>query len=242
MKIEAIAKIHNAHSDKFGIPRQSGIAAGDVSYIVFEEKYRSPEALRGIEGYSHLWLLWHFSDVGAKRDFSPTVRPPRLGGNTRVGVFATRSPNRPNSIGMSSVRLSRVIRTEKYGHVLEVLGADIMSGTEIFDIKPYIAHFDSHADAVCGFADEFSSYSLELDFPDLLLCKVDEQDREVLCELLSSDPRPSYQSDSSRIYTLDYYKYKVNFTVDGKHVHVLNVTENTTGGDEIYEYMRLHRQ
>lgn len=239
MNIEAIATIHNAHRDKFGIPRQSGLAEGDVSYIVFEEKYRTPEALRGIEGYSHLWLLWHFSEMEARRSFSPTVRPPRLGGNTRVGVFATRSPNRPNSIGMSSVRLGRVIKTEKYGHVLEVFGADILSGTEIFDIKPYIPYSDSHPDAVGGFAVDGGSYSLDVDIPKTLRNKIEKRDFCVLCDILRGDPRPSYQSDPERVYTLDYYRYKVSFRIDGKTVHVVTIEENSDGGDEIYEYLRM---
>jgi tRNA-Thr(GGU) m(6)t(6)A37 methyltransferase TsaA len=238
MNVEAIATIHNAHVDKFGIPRQSGLAESDVSYIVFKEKYRNPEALRGIEGYSHLWLLWHFSEMEAKRDFSPTVRPPRLGGNTRVGVFATRSPNRPNSIGMSSVKLGRVIKTEKYGHVLEVFGADILSGTDVFDVKPYVPYSDSHPDAVGGFAVDGDSYSLSLDLPHELKAKVDGRDIEALSDILRGDPRPSYQRDSERIYTLDYYRYKVSFRVADSTVHVVSIDTSETG-DEIYEYLRM---
>ena len=239
MNVEAIATIHNAHGDKFGIPRQSGLASSDVSYIVFREEYRNPDALRGIEGYSHLWILWHFSDMEAKRPFSPTVRPPRLGGNTRIGVFATRSPNRPNSIGMSSVRLGRVIRTEKYGSVLEVFGADIMGGADIFDIKPYVPYTDSHPDAIGGFSVDADGYSLALDLPSRLRERIDGRDIDALCDILRGDPRPSYQHDPDRIYTLDYYKYKVSFRVDGKTVHVTEVLCNKDGGDEIYEYMRM---
>lgn len=239
MNIQAIATIHNAYKDKFGIPRQSGLACEDVSYIVFKEAYRTPEALRGIEGYSHLWLLWHFSEMEAKRTFSPTVRPPRLGGNTRVGVFATRSPNRPNSIGMSSVRLGRVIKTEKYGHVLEVFGADILSGTEIFDVKPYVPYSDSHPMATGGFAVDGESYSLELDFPSELKSEIEERDLSALSDILKGDPRPSYQTDPMRIYTLDYYRYKVSFRISDGIVHVISVEKNSDGGDDIYEYMRM---
>ena len=230
MNIEAIATIHNAHRDKFGIPRQSGLAESDVSYIVFKEEYRTPEALRGIEGYSHLWLLWHFSEMEAKRSFSPTVRPPRLGGNARVGVFATRSPNRPNSIGMSSVRLGRVIKTEKYGHVLEVFGADILSGTDVFDVKPYVPYSDSHPDAIGGFAVDGESYSLGLVFPEELIARMDLRDVRTLSDILKGDPRPSYQTDPERIYTLDYYKYKVSFRVADGVVYVVTVEETSDGG------------
>ena len=240
MVIEPIAKIHNGHNDKFGIPRQGGIASEDISYIVFEEKYRTPEALRGLEGYSHIWLLWGFTDTGAKREFSPTVRPPRLGGNIRVGVFATRSPNRPNSIGMSCVRLDSVIHTEKYGQVLCVYGADMMNMTEIYDIKPYVPHFDAISDAKGGFADDFSDYSLKIGEGEEKLSVIsDERDRATVRTLLCSDPRPSYQRDSSRIYTMDHYKYKVSFSVDGECVHVHSIDINDMGGDEVYEYMRM---
>lgn len=239
MNVEVIATIHNAHRDKFGIPRQSGLADSDVSYVVFKEKYRNPDALRGIEGYSHLWLLWHFSDMDARRAFSPTVRPPRLGGNTRVGVFATRSPNRPNSIGMSSVRLGRVLKTEKYGHVLEVFGADIMSGTDIFDIKPYVPYSDSHPDAVGGFSVDAEGHSLTVEISSELSRLVDARDIDALRDVLRGDPRPSYQTDPERIYTMDYYKYKVCFRVEGDMLRVTDITENDDGGDEIYEYMRM---
>ena len=241
MTITPIATIHNAHRDKFGIPRQSGLAARDVSYIVFKEEFRTPEAIREIESYSHLWLLWHFSENSSKRTFSPTVRPPRLGGNRRVGVFATRSPNRPNSIGLSNVTLGRVIKTEKLGHVLEVYGADIMSGTEIFDIKPYIAYCDSRPEAIGGFADDFANYALTLDFPCELMSKLDEKEKEVLADILAGDPRPSYQNDKDRIYALDHGRWKVSFSVDGDTLHVRDVVKNENGGDEIYEYMRMYR-
>ena len=241
MNVRPRAPIHNAHRDKFGIPRQSGIASTDISYIVFKEEFRTPEALRGIEDFSFLWLLWHFSEMKTSREFSPTVRPPRLGGNERVGVFATRSPNRPNSIGLSSVRLNRVINTQKYGQVLEVLGADIMSGTDIFDIKPYVPYADSHPDAVGGFADRYSDYALSVVFPRELSELVDERELEVITDILRTDPRPSYQQDAERIYTLDYGRWKVSFSVTSDVLRVINLSENESEGDEIYEYMRNHR-
>ena len=229
MTIEPIAKIYNGYCDKFGIPRQSGIVSGAVSHIIFEPKYRQREALRGIEGYSHLWLLWHFSESKGGEAFSPTVRPPRLGGNKRVGVFATRSPNRPNRIGLSSVRLGRVIEDAENGCVLEVYGADILSGTEIFDIKPYIPYTDAHADAKGGFADEFADYSLDVEWSDMELCKIQESDRDVVTDILRADPRPSYQNDPERVYTMDYKCYKVSFRVCERTLYVTEVTENNEG-------------
>lgn len=223
MNIEPIARIYNGYVDKFGIPRQSGIAEVR-SEIVFEPKYRSRDALRGIEGYSHLWLLWHFSEAKGSEGFSPTVRPPRLGGNKRVGVFATRSPNRPNGIGLSSVRLGKVIEDAERGCVLEVWGADIKSGTAIFDIKPYIAHFDSHPDAVGSFADEFCDYALSVEFDSEVEIKGEE--REALRQILSADPRPSYQHDPERVYTMDYADMKVRFRVDGEMLYVLGIDKN----------------
>ena len=235
MKVEPIATIYNGYIDKFGIPRQSNIARSVGSYIVMNEKYRSPEAFRGIEQFSHLWLLWHFSEAKGEREFSPTVRPPRLGGNTRVGVFATRSPNRPNGIGLSSVRLGRVIKTKEHGIVLEVFGADIKNGTDIFDIKPYIPYTDSHPEAVGGFADEFRDYSLEVTFEGECKSAVDEADLAAVCEILASDPRPSYQNDAERIYCMDYAKYNISFRVDGKTLFVCDIKER-----ENYDGMLLY--
>lgn len=220
--VKQIAHIENDFTSKFGIPRQSGLVTGMISRIVFEPEYRFSEALRGIEGYSHLWLIWQFSE--AVRDkWSPTVRPPRLGGNKRVGVFATRSPFRPNNLGLSSVKLDGVIDTADKGKVLLVTGADLMNGTPIFDIKPYITYTDSHPDAISGFADDFVGYSLELEFPDGLLSLVDERDCESLCEVLKNDPRPSYQHDPERIYTMDFGRYSVSFRVEGKTLVVTQI-------------------
>ena len=220
MKI--IARIRNDFKEKFGIPRQSGIADSFLSTIVFEQEYRVKEALRGIEGYSHLWLIWEFSE--SKRDtFSPTVRPPRLGGNKRMGVFATRSPFRPNPIGLSSVRLLEVKDTEHSGTVLIISGADLLDGTPIYDIKPYLPFTDCHPDATGGFADEVKDYSLPVEFPDNLLELIDGSKREGLMKLLSNDPRPSYKHDGDRIYTFLYSNYEISFKVDGGKLSVMGV-------------------
>ncbi len=219
--MEIIAHIHNDFKEKFGIPRQSGITDSFLSKIVFEPKYRVKEALRGIEGFSHLWLIWQFSE-SIRGDWSPTVRPPRLGGNKRVGVFATRSPFRPNPIGLSSVKLIEVKEIENEGLVLIVSGADLMDGTPIYDIKPYLSFTDSHPEAKCGFSEHVKDYSLEVVFPDKLLSIIDEENRENLITLLSNDPRPSYIKDGGRIYTFSFSKYEISFKVnDG----ILTVTE-----------------
>ena len=222
MKI--IARIRNDFKEKFGIPRQSGILDGFKSRIVFEPEYRVKEALRGIEGYSHLWLIWEFSE--AKREgFSPTVRPPRLGGNRRMGVFATRSPYRPNPIGLSSVKLLEVIDTPDEGTVLIVSGADLLDGTPIYDIKPYLSFTDSHPDAVCGFADKVKGYSLEVSFPEELLSKVDMGKRDSLHRLLADDPRPSYIADGDRIYTFSFADYEISFKVEDNLLTVTDVED-----------------
>lgn len=220
--ITPIAHIENDFKSKFGIPRQSGIAADNVSYIIFEPEYRSPEALKGIEEYSHLWLIWQFSE-SISDSFRPTVRPPRLGGNKRVGVFATRSPFRPNSLGLSSVKLAGVEKTQKYGLVLKVLGADLMNGTPIFDIKPYVKYSDSHPDAVCSFSDTFSDYSLDVSVPDELRADIPADKLEPLIEALKSDPRPSYQNDPKRVYSFEYADLSVSFRVEGNVLYVTRV-------------------
>ena len=218
MKI--IARIYTDFREKFGIPRQSGLAKDTVGRIVFEPEYRVPEALRGIEEYSHLWLIWNFSEA-EREGWSPTVRPPRLGGNKRMGVFATRSPFRPNAIGLSSVRLLSVEDTA-VGKVLVVAGADILDGTPIYDIKPYLAFTDSHPDAVCGFADEVRDYSLEVVIPEELKRGLSDEYIKALISILSGDPRPQYKEDGDRIYGMIYGKYEVKFAVaDG----VLTVVE-----------------
>lgn len=215
MEMKIIARIYTDFPEKFGIPRQSGIV-DTVGQIVFEPEYRNPEALRGIEGYSHLWLIWQFSEA-VREEWSPTVRPPRLGGNRRMGVFATRSPYRPNAIGLSSVKLLGVENTAAEGTVLRVSGADILDGTPILDIKPYLAYTDSHPDAVCGFADGVRDYSVMVDFPADMLALVDEPDRANLLSILENDPRPSYKAAEERQYGMSYGKYEISFTAsDGK--------------------------
>ena len=211
MEIKIIARIYTDFKEKFGIPRQSGICES-VGRIVFEKEYRRPEALRGIEGYSHLWLIWQFSEA-VREEWSPTVRPPRLGGNKRMGVFATRSPFRPNPIGLSSVRLIGIEETESEGTVLIVSGADILDGTPIYDIKPYLKFTDSHEDATSGFADGVKDYEIEVDFPETLLERVDECDRTALITVLKNDPRPAYKDEGEREYGMKYGRYEVFFKV-----------------------------
>ena len=220
MKI--IARIHTDFKEKFGIPRQSGIAETLTAMIVFEPEFRVPEALRGIEGYSHLWLIWQFSEA-MRDDWSPTVRPPRLGGNSRMGVFATRSPYRPNPIGLSSVKLVSVENHEKYGAVLIVSGADMLDGTPIYDIKPYLAYTDSHPDAACGFADPVREYSLDVKISDELLSRVKEDKRDALLTVLAQDPRPSYQNDADREYGMKFADIEVFFKVSQGTLTVTNV-------------------
>ena len=219
MKI--IAHIHNDFPTKFGVPRQSGLVPQAQSMIVFEEAYRVPEALRGLEGYSHLWLIWEFHQA-KREDWSPTVRPPRLGGNTRMGVFATRSPFRPNPIGLSCVKLEEIRKHEKWGTVLLVSGADLMDGTPIFDIKPYLPYADCHPEASGGFAHEVLSHSLEVRFPEELLAQVPLAQQEALIAVLAQDPRPGYQHDPERMYGFPFGELEIRFFVDGD---ILTVTE-----------------
>ncbi|MBO7083705.1 MAG: tRNA (N6-threonylcarbamoyladenosine(37)-N6)-methyltransferase TrmO [Bacteroidales bacterium] len=221
--MKAIAYIHTEFPTKFGIPRQSGIIESLKGTIVFEPEYRNPDAVRGLEEFSHLWLIWEFSE--AKRDnWSPTVRPPRLGGNVRKGVFATRSPFRPNPIGLSSVRLESIEMDSKLGPVLHVTGADLMDGTPIYDIKPYIAYTDSHPDAVSGFASKPTEYLLEVEFPEELLEKVPSGQRENLTAVLAHDPRPQYQDDPERIYGMTFGNLEIKFKVNGRCLSVVDLT------------------
>lgn len=220
MKI--IAKIHNDFKEKFGIPRQSGLSGELKSKIVFEPEYRNPDALRGINGYSHLWLIWQFSEA-IREDWSPTVRPPRLGGNKRVGVFATRAPYRPNPIGLSSVKLEAVDQTSDEGIVLIVSGADLLDGTPIYDIKPYLAYVDSHPDATDGFAEKVRDYALNVVFCKDLLSKIDISRRKSLIQILEQDPRPSYQNDPEREYGMKFADYEIFFKVDGDTLTVTRV-------------------
>lgn len=217
-----IAYFHSDFKDKFGIPRQSGLVDSLEGTVVFTDEFRDPDALRGLEGFSHIWLLWKFS-LSEREKWSPTVRPPRLGGNTRMGVFATRSPYRPNPIGLSSVRLLGIERDARLGQILRVSGADILDMTPIYDIKPYIPLTDCHADASSGFAGQFSDYSLKVNFPSDLLAAVPENKRQALIGVLAQDPRPSYQNDPERIYGMSFASLEVKFSVDGDELTVRSV-------------------
>ena len=221
MKI--IAHIENDFSTKFGIPRQSGLVNRLRSRIVFAPEYRNPDAFRGLEDFSHVWLIWEFSQA-VRQKWSPTVRPPRLGGNTRMGVFATRSPFRPNPVGLSAVQLEEVVLHGADAPYLVVSGADLMNGTPIYDIKPYLPHIDSHPDARGGFAVPAAEHRLKVVFPEQWLEKVPEQLRDGLTEVLAQDPRPSYQHDPERIYGFGFARLEVKFTVDGDVLTVCGVT------------------
>ena len=219
--MKPIAHIRSDFPTKFGIPRQAGLAEHLTATVVFEPEFRDPEALRGIEGFSHLWLIWEFS-AARREEWSPTVRPPRLGGNTRLGVFATRSPFRPNPIGLSCVGLAGVEKTAEFGTVLRVMGADLMDGTPIYDIKPYIPYADCHPEATEGFTAPGQDYLLTVDIPAPLLGRVPPDRRAALREVLAQDPRPAYQRDSQRVYGFGFAGLEVRFAVrDG----VLTVTD-----------------
>ena len=230
MQLQVIAHARNGFSQKFGIPRQSREDSCIETLIIFAPAYRVREALRGIEDYSHLWLLWGFHEAirrEGEESWSPTVRPPRLGGNKRMGVFATRSPFRPNPIGLTSVKLLRVEETKDNGLVLVVSGADLLDGTPIYDIKPYLAFSDSHPQAKSGFAEATQDYRLQVQIAADLLQRISHQacPWEALKEILSQDPRPAYQHDPDRVYHLDYDDWKVDFTVDNATVCVKNINK-----------------
>ena len=220
--IQAIARMRSDFAAKFGIPRQSGLVEELRSTIVFEPEFRNADALRGIEDFSHLWIIWQFSEA-VRQGWSPTVRPPRLGGYTRMGVFATRSPFRPNNLGLSSVRLLGVEKTDDFGTVLHVGGADLMDGTPIFDIKPYIPYSDCHADATGGFTDRAGDFLLEVNFPQSLLDRLPEDKQEAAKAVLSHDPRPSYQRKPDRIYGLTFAGFDIRFRVDEESLTVVDV-------------------
>lgn len=221
MEIKPIGYIKNGFKTKFGVPRQSGLC--DVeSFIIIEKEYSVKEAFRGLEDYSHLWLLWEFSDF-SKESWTPTVRPPRLGGNKRVGVFATRSPHRPNSIGLSSVKLISISENYENRIVLTVSGADLMDGTPIFDIKPYVSYTDSHNDAICGFADDFSEYKIDVFFPDYLKEGLSEKVINDIISILSNDPKPSYQKDFNRVYGMSFSGYEIKFVYSEKGVSIVDI-------------------
>ena len=222
VQIDMIARMHSDFGTKFGIPRQSGLVEELQSTIVFEPEYRNADALRGIEGFSHLWIIWQFSEA-IRQGWSPTVRPPRLGGNTRLGVFATRSPFRPNHLGLSCVKLLGIEHTKKYGTILRVGGADLMDGTPIFDIKPYIPYSDCKEDAIGGFTEHAGDFLLEVDFPPALLEKLPGGKQQAAIGILSHDPRPSYQRIAGRVYGLTFAGHNIRFTVAGNTLTVVEV-------------------
>jgi len=221
MKI--IATIKTQYPEKFGIPRQSGLVE-NKGKIVFEKEYRVPEAFRGLEEFSHIWILWEFSE--AKREtWSPTVRPPLLGGNKRVGVFATRSPFRPNSIGLSCVKLEKIEFTKNEGPILHVVGADLLNDTPIYDIKPYLPYADSFPDAIGGFTEHLAERKLEVDFSDEVFQNISENTKEEMIQVLAHDPRPSYQDDD-KIYGIKYNMYEIKFQVKDKILTILSITNS----------------
>ncbi|MFQ6866519.1 tRNA (N6-threonylcarbamoyladenosine(37)-N6)-methyltransferase TrmO [Blautia sp.] len=222
--LKIIARIENDFCEKFGIPHQSGRLMEQKARIIFEPEFRVAEAFRGIEEYDYIWLIWQFSEA-VREKWSPTVRPPRLGGNLRKGVFATRSPFRPNSLGLSSVRLEKVEFHSQLGPVLHVAGADLMNGTPIFDIKPYLPSADSHREARGGFTDRIQDHRLEVKFPEEFLEKIDKERRQALIEVLENDPRPGYQEDPERIYGISYGKNNIKFRVKENILTVVNVME-----------------
>lgn len=227
MEMKVIAHIRSDFPTKFGIPHQSVRIQELKADIIFEPEYRNHEAFRGLEEYTHIWLIWEFSQA-VRKEWSPTVRPPRLGGNVRMGVFATRSPFRPNPIGLSSVRLESVEFSEKYGPVLHVSGADLMDGTPIYDIKPYLAYVDSHPEAAGGFTDQIQDHKLKVEFPEELLKKIPVEKREALLAVLANDPRPGYQKDPERKYGMSFGSWDIHFKVDGEQLRVLEVFNTFT--------------
>ena len=221
--LEIIAKINSDFPTKFGVPRQSSLAPSLVSYIVFEKKYRNKDALRGLQEYSHLWVLWNFSK-NEREDWSPTVRPPKLGGNERVGVFATRSPFRPSPIGLSCVKIESIEKSEKYGYVIVISGADMIDGTPIFDIKPYIPYTDCKTDAKGSFAQEKSEDRIKVEIEEKLLEKVQEDKRQALLEVLSLDPRPGYKDeDKDKVYGFEFAGKEVKFVVANGILKVVDI-------------------
>ena len=230
-EIEVIGHIRTPFPEKFGIPRQSGLIGGLESKIVFEPEFRSPEAVRGLDGFSHIWVLWQFSQA-VGHGWRPTVRPPWLGGNVRMGVFATRSPFRPNNIGLSCLKLERVEIEGEEGPVLYVSGADMVDGTPIYDIKPYVAHADSHPEAVSGFARGKRERQLEVEIPVRLRSILPDELVDPVTDVLANDPRPAYQDDPQREYGFLICDYEIKFKVDGTKIVVTNVEKNNIGGND----------
>lgn len=222
--MKPIAHIRSDFATKFGIPRQSGVVGSLQAEIIFEPEFRSRDAVRGLEAFSHIWLIWEFSE-NVRADWSPTVRPPRLGGNVRMGVFATRSPFRPNPIGLSCVRLERIEFSDARGPVLHVAGADLMDGTPIYDIKPYIPYADCRPEATEGFTGQIEMHALTVSIPPELLSRFPAEKRDALIGVLAQDPRPRYQTDASRVYGLEFGGYEVKFSVNGQKMTVTDITE-----------------
>lgn len=222
MELKIIARMRSLFPSKTGIPRQSNLIPELRSTIVFEPEFRNPEALRGLEGFSHLWLIWGFSE-NTRESWSPTVRPPRLGGNTRMGVFATRAPFRPNPLGLSSVMLDAIEKTPQDGTVLHVSGADLMDGTPIYDIKPYISFTDSHPEARNGFAEQAKSHALDVTIPQELSKKITPERLKALRAILAQDPRPAYQNDPDRIYGFPFAGAEIRFKVSENTLEVIDI-------------------
>lgn len=230
MTIDVIAYIETDFPEKFGIPRQSGLVEDLQGKIVFEPEYRSMDAVKGLEGFDYIWLLWEFQNEKAK-NWKATVKPPRLGGNTPMGVFATRSPFRPNSIGLSSVKLDKIVET-KDGPVLYVSGADLRNHTPIFDIKPYLPYTDSHPNAGYGFSRQVEDYELQVEIPQTLLMEFPEEKRNSVICILKQDPRPSYHADENRQYGVSFAGKDIHFTVKGNCLKVCDVVDITLGAEE----------
>ena len=228
--IEPIAYAHNDFTDKFGIPRQSGLVSDAVTEIVFCEKFRDDNALRGLEGYSHIWLLWVFSDNNSKKDWSPTVRPPRLGGNKRMGVFSTRSPYHPNKIGLSCVKIKSIEKTSDRGTVIKVFGADLLNGTPIVDIKPYLTLSDCYPDAKCGFSDDVVNNDINVCFK-TDTSVFDNTFIKTITEILKQDQRPGYQNDDDRIYAMSYSGYEIKFKANNEELEVIEICKSN-GSEE----------
>lgn len=221
--MKTIARIKSDFPSKFGIPRQSGLVEDLVSTIIFEPEYRNPDAVRGLEDFSHMWIIWQFSQ-SVRDTWSPTVRPPRLGGNTRLGVFATRSPFRPNEIGLSCVKILGIENSKANGPMIHVAGADLMNDTPILDIKPYLPYADCKSEATGGFTDHAAKYLLQVHCPQEVLHIIPEEKRSALMGVLSHDPRPSYQKDPARIYGLDFSGFQIRFRVEGDILTVIDIT------------------
>ncbi len=226
MEIKRIGYLKTQFPTKFGIPRQSGAVKESRATLIFDEEYRSCESLRGLEDYSHVWIIWGFSEAKYEK-FSPTVRPPRLGGNRRMGVFATRSPFRPNRLGLSVLKLEKIEKTEKYGHVLHLLGADMLDGTPVYDVKPYLPSFDKIDGATGGFSESLEDYVLNVEIPQALACKLTECELACLKSVLAEDPRPSYIDDPERVFGFPFDDYEIKFKVQGDILTVISIEKLT---------------